>query len=166
MSERVNQFLVDYTAVPHLRNPPKDVAEVQPLRDARHAACLRHAAQDFAATEFGRDACSHCKRKNYGASRCRVRGEGFSGHGVVVHSRYGGGPDFDFEHFPVGCHVSCTAPEFAGTVTHFDHRSGQHTLTLDDGAGERKEFLGYIWKRCTVTRTSRFYAAALHAAAA
>ena len=155
MKERVNKFKADYTLVPHLRNAPDEDADVLPLRDGRRAAVLKHAPHIFADNEFGRAACTPCTLKNHGATRCRVKGEGCSGHGVVRDKYGGGGPDFDFEHFPVGCHVSCTAPQFAGTVTHFDHRSGRHTLALDGGAGERREFLGYLWQKCTVRGASR-----------
>jgi hypothetical protein len=149
-ARRVNKFLADYTVVPHLRNPPKTVAAATQLRDARRAAVLAHAGEQYADTEEGRDRCSFCHGRGYGASRCRVRGEGCSGHGPARDALGQGGPDFDFEHFPVGCHVRCTAPPFEGRVTQFDRRSGQHTVALDAG-GERHEFLGYLAHKCTVT---------------
>ena len=51
---RKNQFLLDYTSVPHLRNPPTNEAIPTALRDARRAAVLTHAGALFANTEEGR----------------------------------------------------------------------------------------------------------------
>lgn len=147
------EFKEAYRAVPHLRNPPTSGDAVRPLRDNRHGACQKHGGAKWAGSPHGRMECAFCAVHGGNATQCRVTGPSCSGHGptlfVDTDGWAKGGPDADAALFPVGASVTCTQPAFAGVVTRFNVRTGEHTLKLADGT-ERSAFLAYHSRACTV----------------
>jgi hypothetical protein len=130
------------------QGPPSAEAAAAVRQNRFEAMRSLHPRQEEKPGEgWGAEVCAWCWTARAGATKCRLVGEGMSGHGPVVDSRGRGGPDFDTT--LMGKHVAAIRregrpndPVFAGVVTGFDASSGQHTIKTEEGS-EVKAFLAY-----------------------